>query len=350
MKKIVFLFIMMLCYLTSMGQGFKLSRFYELREANAPAALKTQLAQVRQQIASNNLSYVVGYTSKAMLPISQITGEKITTASQELQLREVVRASQLSMAKVIKANPALSKRVISGLYVYGTPTQSKLDLRMGGLVTGVRDQGPYLSCWSFGAMAAYEGNFKATNTAAINASEQYVINCSHAGTSASGGLAFEVFRWMVDNNKNVADEGALGYTGPDGTCPGATPASDYYAVAWGIVDPSGDPSKIPTVDQIKNAICRYGVISASVYATDNFKIYAGGPFYEFPSNYSSPSSNHAIAIIGWDDSIQCWLIKNSWGTDWGDVCDYGTERGYMWIKYNSNNVGRRAAYVLAKKR
>ena len=52
--------------------------------------------------------------------------------------------------------------------------------------------------------------------------------------------------------------------------------------------------------------------------------------------------NHAIALIGWDDTKGAWLLRNSWGTDWG-------MGGYMWIKYNSNNVGRRAAWVKAKK-
>ena len=47
-------------------------------------------------------------------------------------------------------------------------------------------------------------------------------------------------------------------------------------------------------------------------------------------------------IIGWDDTKQAWLMRNSWDTTWGDS-------GYAWIKYNSNNIGRRAAWVVAKK-
>ena len=61
------------------------------------------------------------------------------------------------------------------------------------------------------------------------------------------------------------------------------------------------------------------------------------------------ATNHVVVIIGWDDSKGAWLIKNSWGNTWGDLCGYGNERGYMWIKYNTNNIGSYAAWVEAKK-
>jgi cathepsin L len=46
--------------------------------------------------------------------------------------------------------------------------------------------------------------------------------------------------------------------------------------------------------------------------------------------------------VGWDDSKNAWLVRNSYGSTWG-------EKGYGWIDYNSNNIGIRAAWVLAKK-
>jgi cathepsin L len=48
--------------------------------------------------------------------------------------------------------------------------------------------------------------------------------------------------------------------------------------------------------------------------------------------------NHAVLLIGWDDEKQAWLIKNSWGEQWG-------EKGFAWIKYGSNNIGVFAAWV-----
>ena len=46
-----------------------------------------------------------------------------------------------------------------------------------------------------------------------------------------------------------------------------------------------------------------------------------------------------LLICGWDDSKQAWLLKNCWGTDWG-------ENGFMWIEYNCNRVGEGANYFI----
>jgi C1A family cysteine protease len=348
--KRIFVFLMILAIaISASGQVFKLAKVYELKEVNAPQEIKTQILKARQEIEAKKLGYFVGVTSKAAVPLEKIAGERQQHIEQETQVTQKIKAKRANLEKLVKELPYRKLVVVSSGNVFGNPTQSALDLRKKGIITPVGDQGPYGTCWSFGAMATYEASYKYTNSQFINTSEQYVVNCSGAGNSTSG-LAYEVMDWMVDNHKNVANETALPYSGPDGTCPVGTPPTDYYAISWDLVDPSGDQSKIPTVAQIKDAMCKHGVISASVQATNIFKIYTSGPFYDFPSNYAAPSSNHAIAIIGWDDAIQCWLIKNSWGTDWGDECGYGTERGYMWIKYNSNNIGRRAAWVQSEQK
>jgi cathepsin L len=55
-----------------------------------------------------------------------------------------------------------------------------------------------------------------------------------------------------------------------------------------------------------------------------------------------------VLLIGWDDNTGAWLIKNSWGTTWGETGGLGTERGYMWIARTSNNIGLGAAWVRAR--
>src|SRR5690606_12507461 len=46
-----------------------------------------------------------------------------------------------------------------------------------------------------------------------------------------------------------------------------------------------------------------------------------------------------IVLVGWDDSKNAWLMRNSWGTNWG-------EDGYMWIDYGSNSIGAYAAWAM----
>ena len=57
-------------------------------------------------------------------------------------------------------------------------------------------------------------------------------------------------------------------------------------------------------------------------------------------SYKQSDIDHEIAIVGWDDSLGVWLIKNSWGTSWGDG-------GYMKLKYQSNYIGFGSSWVVA---
>lgn len=308
---------------------------YVIREQKVSPQIKNVLANQRTVIRQRNLTFNVGVTSVTAKKITEITGEKPVSAAEVSRVKRYISTRQLS--------PAILE-LLKKLSLACNTTIKKYDARNNKYVTPVRNQ-QCGNCWAYSAVGAYEGNYLKVNGGAItsiDASERYAQICSGGG-SCSGGFAYKVMEWMVTKNKNLAKETAYPDNGTNGACPAGTPPTDYYAVAWGVVDPSGDISKIASVAKIKEAICKYGPIAASVQVTSLFQNYTNGTFFEFANNNASPSTNHAIVLVGWDDDKGAWLMKNSWGEDWG-------EDGYMWIKYNSNNIGRRAAWILAKKK
>lgn len=355
MRKTLFFAATLLMGSVALSQDLKLPENYRLRELEAPQELKNKLEAARNEIKSRNLKFIVGYTSVADLPLEKITGLKKLSPdeSRQLNLRmkkklDLLRQKEEAEDTVetnLKGRHSRPARPVS--YVYGNPGMASLDMRDRGFVTPVRNQESHGTCWAFSAMAAFETSYKIINGDFINASEQHIINCSGAGNSTAGWMA-PVFDWMVDNAKNVDNETHIPYTGTDGRCSTSTPRTDFFAASWGIVDPSGDLWKIPTVTQIKEAICRHGAVVTALYADQLFKLYSGGVFSSFTSGEHT-NVNHGVTIIGWNDSIQAWLIKNSWGGGWGSDCGKGTTLGYMWIKYNSSNIGVHSVWVRARK-
>ncbi len=186
------------------------------------------------------------------------------------------------------------------------------------------------SCWAFATAAAFEHAYAVQFNKYINISEQEILNNADPNFSCNGG--WWAFDYLMSHPVSSEINGR--YLGSKRGSP-SPPANPRFKVKqWGYVNTATD---IPDVLLIKNALCRYGPLAAGIRATPAFANYPGGVFTE---NDPGPV-NHAVLIVGWNDQLGggCWVIRNSWGGDWG-------ENGFMNIAYGSNKVGYGAAWVV----
>ncbi len=234
MKKCSLILVTLICSFNLFAQGYKLPAYYSQREIKAPVAVKEQLELMRREITTKNLKYQVGYTSVSEVPLEKFPTLKAPAPERDGKIGSEIQPDVTKSAKLSVSQDKLSKEAVSQ-FVYGEPWARSLDLRKAGFVTPVRDQKEaYGASWAFATMAAYESSYKIITKKEINASEQYVLDCSGAGTWESGD-PFSIFLWMTKNRRKVADESSVPYTGSPMKCNGASPATDYYATECGFV-------------------------------------------------------------------------------------------------------------------
>jgi cathepsin L len=317
--------------------------FYVQREQTAPPAIKTQLAQIRQTIQANNLPYTVGYTTALDRPLSELAGVVPPPQAEIVKQRTTFAQVQATLLQTdeslkiayMKAHPTTI--IPQPAPPPFTTASARADWRTAGKVPPIRNQGGCGSCWAFAVMGAYESSYLIRNNTMPDTSEQAMLSCSGPG-SCAGGWPHDALNWLVASGTDK--EADYPYTGTSGGCHGFTP--EFKAAAWGWVDNNVD---LPTVAQLKQALFTYGPIEVLVWVSGQFQAYTGGVFTQAAPNPGA--LNHAVVLVGWDDAKGAWIMRNSWGTGWGETCGYGTERGYMYIKYGAANIGLQAQWVRA---
>ena len=212
---------------------------------------------------------------------------------------------------------------------------SQYDARLDGIVTPVKDQGQCGSCWAFASVGAMEAHLaKFYGTGWTDLSEQQLLSCDQTQNGCDGGWSTAIRFWEA---KGPIYESSLGYTASDTTpCPAnwAIPQLPYRITNWGTVP--------ITVNDIKASLYTRGPswFSFRVYSDflpwwrPLFGWWTTGYVYVNTSDSSDTNGGHAVLIIGWDDAKGAFLLKNSWGTGFGDAGPNWD--GTFWMAYHGH--------------
>ncbi|KAG6654893.1 hypothetical protein CIPAW_05G177100 [Carya illinoinensis] len=216
-----------------------------------------------------------------------------------------------------------------------TSLPSSVDWRKQGAVTGIRDQGKCGSCWAFSTVVAVEGINQIKTKKLVSLSEQELVDCDTENKGCDGGLMENAFQFIKQTG-GVTTEKDYPYQARDGSCDSAKMNGPRVQIDGYESVPQNDENALRkaaanqpvsvAIDaggkdfQISINLLRGNTVDPSLSIhIDAHGVYTGDCGKEL---------NHGVAIVGYGttlDGTKYWIVKNSWGPEWG-------EKGYLRIQ------------------
>uniref|UniRef100_A0A0E0ESP3 Peptidase C1A papain C-terminal domain-containing protein n=1 Tax=Oryza meridionalis TaxID=40149 RepID=A0A0E0ESP3_9ORYZ len=239
---------------------------------------------------------------------------------------EEFQASRLGAAQNCSATLAGNHRMRDAAALPETLLQK--DWREDGIVSPVKDQGHCGSCWTFSTTGSLEAAYTQATGKPVSLSEQQLVDCATAYNNfgCSGGLPSQAFEY-IKYNGGLDTEEAYPYTGVNGIC-------HYKPENVGVKVLDSVNITLGAEDELKNAVGLVRPVSVAFQVINGFRMYKSGVYSSDHCGTSPMDVNHAVLAVGYgvENGVPYWLIKNSWGADWGD-------NGYFKMEMGKNMCG-----------
>ncbi|PIN25365.1 Cysteine proteinase Cathepsin L [Handroanthus impetiginosus] len=217
-------------------------------------------------------------------------------------------------------------------YVFwaGDKLPESVDWRERGAVAPIKNQGTCGSCWDFSTVAAVEGINQIVTGELITLSEQELVDCDKTEKAGcNGGLMDYAFQFII-SNRGMDTEDDYPYKGIDGKC-----------------DPTRKNAKVVSIDgyeevpqderALQKAVAHQPVSIAIEASGRALQLYSSGVF----TGECGTELDHGVVVVGYgaENGVDYWVVRNSWGTKWG-------ENGYFRMERNVRNPAGKCGIVM----
>jgi len=204
-------------------------------------------------------------------------------------------------------------------------TPATFDWRDHGAVTPVKNQGQCGSCWAFSAVEATESAWFLANHTLIELSPQQVVSCDDVDQGCNGGDTPTAYAYIIKAGGlelNSIYPYKSGNSGDNGVCDFKKADVVATITTWHYVTKA--PASNETAMEI--AVANVAPLSICVDA-ETWQNYNGGII----KANCGRALDHCVMITGYNtssDGVNYWIVRNSWGTDWGIEGYLYVERGH----------------------
>ncbi|KAL3574297.1 hypothetical protein D5086_024910 [Populus alba] len=257
----------------------------------------------RFEIFKDNVEYIESFNTAGKKPYKLSVNKFADLTNEELKV------ARKGYRRPLQTRPM---KVTSFKYENVTAVPATMDWRKKGAVTPIKDQGQCGSCWAFSTVAATERINQLTTGKLVSLSEQELVDCDTQGEDqgCEGGLMEDGFDFIIKNH-GITTDANYPYQAADGTCNSKKEASRI--------------AKITGYESVP-ANSEAALLKAVANQPTSVSIDAGGSDFQFYSSgvFTGPCGtelDHGVTAVGYgetSDGTKYWLVKNSWGTSWGE--------------------------------
>lgn len=242
------------------------------------------------------------------------------------QFKKTYRNLNIDLIHIIK------KKAQALTFMLGNSPAS-WDWREHSAVGKVKDQGSCGSCWAFSTTSNLEGLYAIKNGKQISLSEQQLVDCDKIDSGCNGGLMENAYNY-IQKAGGIQLESDYKYTARGSSC-----KFDQKKVALNI---TGYTTVSENEEEIKNFLQTTGPLAVALNA-EPLQFYSGGIIDSDSSECDPQALDHAVTMVGYgsENGQDFWIIRNSWGSGWG-------ENGYFRMARGQGTCGINTYVVSAK--